>query len=169
MVVVHVEADADLPPLSVAKTFKALAEKEKPDLILLGKQAIDTDASQTGAMLGGLLKWPTASFISQLKPDGDSFNIERETDVGIEVLKVSSPAVMTVDLRLNEPRYATLPNIMKAKKKPVESFTLADLQVTPQKNYSVVSVEDPPSREAGIKVPDTASLFDKLKNEAKVL
>lgn len=160
--------DMDLEPLSVAKALKQIVDEEKPDLILLGKQSIDNDAAQTGPMLAGLLNYPQATFASEIDiQDKNKVLVTRETDDGMETLSLSLPAVVTADLRLNEPRYATLPNIMKAKKKKIDTKDIDMKGFTTNLEY--VKVQDPPVRSAGIKVPDVDTLVDKLKNEAKVL
>ncbi|WP_019939476.1 electron transfer flavoprotein subunit beta/FixA family protein [Bordetella sp. FB-8] len=164
-----VQTDAELQPLAVAKLLKALAEKEAPQLIILGKQAIDDDANQTGQMLAALLGWPQATFASKIELGDGSATVTREVDGGLETIKIKLPAIVTTDLRLNEPRYVTLPNIMKAKKKPLETLTPADLGVDPAPRIKTLKVTDPPARKAGIKVADVAALVDKLKNEAKVV
>jgi electron transfer flavoprotein beta subunit len=164
-----VETDARLEPLAVAKLLKALVEKEQPGLVILGKQAIDDDSNQTGQMLAALLDWPQATFASKVEVEGDTVRVTREIDGGSETLSLTMPAIITTDLRLNEPRYVTLPNIMKAKKKPLENVKPADLGVDPAPRLTVVKVSDPPARKAGIKVADVAALVDKLKNEAKVI
>jgi len=162
---IHVETDVDVEPLGVAKCFKALVASEKPSLIILGKQAIDDDSNQTGQMLAGLLDWPQGTFASKLliSDDKKSADVEREVDGGAETVRVSLPAVVTADLRLNEPRYATLPNIMKAKKKPLDTKTPADLGVDVTRRTNVLSVEEPAVRKAGIKVKDVDELVSKLK------
>jgi electron transfer flavoprotein beta subunit len=164
-----VETEAELQPLAVAKLLKAIVEREQPGLVILGKQAIDDDSNQTGQMLAALLGWPQATFISKLHVEGESASVSREVDEGLEQLRVRLPAVVTVDLRLNEPRYASLPNIMKAKKKPLDTLKPADLgvDVTPRLQY--VRFEEPPKRQAGIKVQSVADLVARLKNEAGVL
>lgn len=164
-----VETDVELQPLAVAKLLKAVADKEGSQLIIAGKQAIDDDANQTGQALAALLGWPQATFISKLEPGADEITITREIDGGLEKLAVKLPAVVTVDLRLNEPRYATLPNIMKAKKKPLENIKPADLGVDVTPRLTTLSVSEPPTRSAGVIVADVAQLVDKLKNEAKVI
>jgi electron transfer flavoprotein beta subunit len=164
-----VETDARLEPLAVAKLLKALVEKEQPGLVILGKQAIDDDSNQTGQMLAALLDWPQATFASKVDVEGDTVRVTREIDGGSETLSLTMPAIITTDLRLNEPRYVTLPNIMKAKKKPLENVKPADLGVDPAPRLTVVKVSDPPARKAGIKVADVAALVEKLKNEAKVI
>ena len=164
-----VETDAELQPLAVAKLLKALVEKEQPNLVICGKQAIDDDANQTGQMLAALLGWPQATFASNVRIDGDSLTVVREIDGGLETLKMKLPAVVSTDLRLNEPRYATLPNIMKAKKKTLDTVTPATLGVDVAPRLTTLKVAEPPARSAGIRVADVAQLVDKLKNEAKVL
>jgi electron transfer flavoprotein beta subunit len=164
-----VETDVELQPLAVAKLLKAIAEKEKPALVIAGKQAIDDDANQTGQVLAALLGWPQATFISKLVPGADEITVTREIDGGLETLAVKLPAVVTVDLRLNEPRFATLPNIMKAKKKPLETVKPADLGVDVTPRLTTLKVVEPPKRSAGIVVADVAQLVDKLKNVAKVI
>lgn len=170
---IHIETDmrtdSEMQPLAVAKVFKHLAEKEKVNMVLLGKQAIDGDNCQTGPMTAALLNWSQCTFAAELAVDGTSITADRETDTGTEKIKLSLPAVITADLRLNEPRYATLPNIMKAKKKPIEVIKAADLGIDLAPRNTVVSVEDPPTRKAGIEVPDVDTLIDKLKNEASVI
>lgn len=164
-----VETDAELQPLAVAKLLKALADKEQPQLIILGKQAIDDDCNQTGQMLAALLGWPQATFASKVVIDGDKVNVTREVDGGLETLALTLPAIITTDLRLNEPRYVTLPNIMKAKKKTLEVVKPADLGVDVVSHLKTLKVTEPPKRSAGIKVPDVATLVAKLRNEAKVI
>jgi len=164
-----VESDADLQPLAVAKLLKALVDKEQPQLVILGKQAIDDDSNQTGQMLAALLGWPQATFASKVEVAGDSVQVTREIDGGLETLSLPLPAVITTDLRLNEPRYATLPNIMKAKKKPLETVKPAELGVDVAPRLTTLKVVEPAARSAGIRVADVAQLIDKLKNEAKVL
>lgn len=166
---IHVEASHDTEPLAVAKILKALVAKEEPGLVILGKQAIDDDSNQTGQMLSALLGWPQATFASGVEIAGDSLNVIREVDGGLEHITSSMPAVITVDLRLNEPRYASLPNIMKAKKKPLDQVSLDELGVDASQRLTVVKVEEPPAREAGITVGSVNELVDKLKNEAKVI
>ncbi|XP_016061453.1 PREDICTED: electron transfer flavoprotein subunit beta isoform X2 [Miniopterus natalensis] len=169
---IHVEvpaAEADrLGPLQVARVLAKLAEKEKVNLVLLGKQAIDDDCNQTGQMTAGFLDWPQGTFASQLTLEGDKMKVEREIDGGLETLRLKLPAVVTADLRLNEPRYATLPNIMKAKKKKIEVLKAADLGVDLTSKLSVVSVEDPPQRTAGVKVETTEDLVAKLKEIGRI-
>ena len=164
-----VESDAELQPLAVAKLLAAVVKKEAPGLVILGKQAIDDDSNQTGQMLAALLGWPQATFASKLVPGDGKATVTREIDGGLETLEISMPAVVTTDLRLNEPRYATLPNIMKAKKKPLDTLKPADLGVDVAPRLTTVSVAEPAKRGAGIKVADVAQLVDKLKNEAKVI
>ena len=164
-----VETDADLQPLAVAKLLKAIVDKEAPKLVIAGKQAIDDDANQTGQMLAALLGWAQATFISKLVPGADEITVTREIDGGLEKLAVKLPAVVTVDLRLNEPRYATLPNIMKAKKKQLDVMKPADLGVDVAPRLTTLKVTDPPKRSAGIVVADVGQLVDKLKNVAKVI
>ena len=162
-----VETDVELQPLAVAKLLAAVAKKETPQLIILGKQAIDDDANQTGQMLAALLGWSQATFASKVVLGEGKATVTREVDGGLETIEVSLPAVISTDLRLNEPRYATLPNIMKAKKKPLEVVKPADLGVDVAPRLATVTVTEPPKRSAGIKVADVAQLIDKLKNEAK--
>jgi electron transfer flavoprotein beta subunit len=164
-----VQTDAELQPLAVAKLLKGLVDKEQPQLVILGKQAIDDDANQTGQMLAALLDWPQATFASKVEVSGDSVTVTREVDGGLETLSLKLPAIITTDLRLNEPRYVTLPNIMKAKKKPLETVTPEDLGVDVTPRLKTLKVSEPPARSAGITVPDVATLVDKLKNEAKVV
>lgn len=164
-----VQTDVELQPLAVAKLLKAVVDKEQPGLVILGKQAIDDDANQTGQMLAALLDWPQATFASKVEVSGDTVQVTREVDGGLETLSLKLPAIITTDLRLNEPRYVTLPNIMKAKKKPLETVAPADLGVDPTPRLKTLKVAEPPSRAAGVIVPDVAALVDKLKNEAKVI
>ena len=164
-----VKAEGRLEPLAVAKVLKAVVAKEEPGLVILGKQAIDDDASQTGQMLAALLDWPQATFASEVAVADDSVEVTREIDGGHDTVKLTLPAVITTDLRLNQPRYASLPNIMKAKKKPVEDITAADLGVDVAPRLTVVKVSEPPPRRAGVRVASVAELVDKLKNEAGVL
>ena len=166
---IHVQTDEELQPLAVAKLLKAVAAKEQPQLIILGKQAIDDDANQTGQMLAALLGWPQGTFASKLVLDGGKAEVTREIDGGLETVKLNLPAVVTTDLRLNEPRYASLPNIMKARKKPIESTTPADLGVDAKPRLITVKVEEPAKRKAGVKVKSVAELVEKLRNEAKVI
>ena len=164
-----VETTEELQPLAVAKLLKALVDKEQPQLIILGKQAIDDDANQTGQMLAALADLPQATFASKVEVAGDKATVTREVDGGLETLTLTLPAVITTDLRLNEPRYVTLPNIMKAKKKQLDIFKPEDLGVDVKPRLKTLKVSEPPKRGAGIKVPDVATLVDKLKNEAKVI
>ena len=164
-----VEAEEGPEPLAVAKILKALVEKESPGLVIVGKQSIDGDNSQTGQMLAALLGWPQATFASNLDIGDGDMQVTRETDAGLETIKVKMPAVVTTDLRLNEPRYASLPNIMKAKKKPIDNYTPADLGVDVSPRLKVVKIEEPPKRSAGVIVEDAAALVEKLRNEAKVI
>ena len=164
-----VETDAELQPLAVAKLLKAIADEEKPGLIILGKQAIDDDMSATGQMLAALLDWPQGTFASKLTIEGDSMTVIREVDGGLETVALSLPAIITTDLRLNEPRYASLPNIMKARKKPIETLKPADLGVDPAPRLKVLKVIEPAKRKAGVKVGSVAELVAKLKTEAKVI
>ncbi|KAI9499585.1 hypothetical protein BDB00DRAFT_794573 [Zychaea mexicana] len=170
---VHVEVkdDSTLQPLAVAKLLEAYTNKEekKPDLFILGKQAIDDDSNQTGQMLAGLLNWPQTTFASKVEFEGQSLKVTREIDGGLETVKTKMPAIITTDLRLNEPRYASLPNIMKAKKKPLVKITPEDLGVDISPRIQTLKVEEPPKREGGRKVGSVDELLDKLKNEAKVL
>src|SRR5574344_2870328 len=164
-----VQTDEELQPLAVAKLLKALVDKEQPGLVILGKQAIDDDANQTGQMLAALADLPQATFASKVEVADGKAQITREVDGGAETLSLSIPAVVTTDLRLNEPRYVTLPNIMKAKKKPLDTFKPADLGVDVSPRLKTLKVSEPPVRSAGIKVADVATLVEKLKNEAKVI
>ncbi|HEU0203936.1 MAG TPA: electron transfer flavoprotein subunit beta/FixA family protein [Burkholderiaceae bacterium] len=164
-----VETDAELQPLAVAKLLKALVDKEKPDLVICGKQAIDDDANQTGQMLAALTGWPQGTFASKVKKADGRIEVTREVDGGLETVSLQLPAVVTTDLRLNEPRYVTLPNIMKAKKKPLETVKPADLGVDVTPRLKTLKVSEPSSRKAGIKVPDVATLVAKLRSEAKVI
>ena len=166
---IHVETDAELQPLAVAKLLAALVAKEAPGLVILGKQAIDDDANQTGQMLAALADLPQATFASKVEVAGNQAEVTREIDGGLEVLSMGLPAIITTDLRLNEPRYVTLPNIMKAKKKPLENVKPADLGVDVTPRLKTLKVAEPAGRKAGIKVADVAALVDKLKNEAKVI
>jgi electron transfer flavoprotein beta subunit len=164
-----IKTDAEVEPLAVAKLLKAVCEAEKPDLVILGKQAIDDDSNQTGQMLAALLGWPQGTFASKVVKEGGKLHVTREVDGGLQTVALSLPAVVTTDLRLNEPRYASLPNIMKAKKKPLELKTPADYGVDIAPRLQVLKVAEPPKRTAGVKVPDVATLIDKLKNEAGVI
>ncbi|MBC6405891.1 MAG: electron transfer flavoprotein subunit beta/FixA family protein [Rhodospirillales bacterium] len=164
-----VKSDAILEPLAIAKLLKAVVEKEEPGLVILGKQAVDNDNNQTGQMLAGLLGWAQATFVSKIALEGEGLAATREVDGGLEKVILKMPAIVTVDLRLNTPRYASLPNIMKAKKKPLDSVTPEDLGVDVTPRLEILEVSEPPGRKAGIKVGSVAELLDKLKNEAKVL
>ena len=164
-----VKTDAPVEPLAVAKILKALVDAEKPGLVILGKQAIDDDSNQTGQMLAALLGWPQGTFASKVTIDGDAISVTREVDGGLQTVKLKSPAIVTTDLRLNEPRYASLPNIMKAKKKPIDEKTPADVGVDIAPRLEVLKTGDPPGRKAGVKVASVAELVAKLKNEAGVL
>ncbi|KAL1530628.1 hypothetical protein AB1Y20_001528 [Prymnesium parvum] len=166
---VHVVTDAETLPIHVAKLMKAVCEKESPDLVILGKQAIDDDSNQTGQMLAALMDWPQGAFASAVSIKDGGLEVTREVDGGLETLAMKLPAVITADLRLNEPRYATLPNIMKAKKKKIDKFTTDELGVELKQHLKVLSVEDPPKREGGAKVESVDELIDKLRNVAKVI
>ena len=166
---IHVKADGIIEPLAVSKILKAVVEKEKPDLVFMGKQAIDDDCNQTGQMLAALLNWPQATFASKIDVKDKSLQVTREVDEGLETIEVNIPAIVTCDLRLNEPRYASLPNIMKAKKKPLDQMNASDLGVDTKPRIEQIKVEEPPKRKAGIKVANVAELVNKLKNEAKVI
>ena len=164
-----IKADSNLEPLAVAKVLQKIIEKENPKMVLLGKQAIDDDCNQTGQMLSALLGWEQGAFVSKIEVDGNSVSITREIDEGLEMLKLSLPVIVTCDLRLNEPRYASLPNIMKAKKKPIDLLNVEDLGVDTSPRIKQIKVEEPPKRKGGIKVANVAELVSKLKNEAKVI
>jgi electron transfer flavoprotein beta subunit len=164
-----IQNDGPLEPLVVAKLLKAVVEKEAAELVIMGKQAIDGDNNQTGQMLAALLGWPQGTFISKIETADGGLKVTREVDGGLENLSLKLPAVVTVDLRLNQPRYASLPNIMKAKKKQIDTLTPADLGVDASPRLTVLKVVEPPARKAGVKVADVAALVDKLKNEAKVI
>jgi len=164
-----VKAEGTVEPLAVAKILKAVAEEEKPGLIILGKQAIDDDSNQTGQMLAALLGWAQATFASKLTVDGDEVTVTREVDGGLQTVKLKGPAIVTTDLRLNEPRYASLPNIMKAKKKPIDEKTADGFGVDLAPRLEIVKTSEPPGRKAGVKVASAAELVQKLKNEAGVL
>ncbi len=166
---VHVETDEDLEPLAIAKILKAVVEAEGSDLVILGKQAIDNDFGATGSMLAALLDWPQATFANSLEKDGESLSVAREVDGGLQTVKTALPAIVTTDLRLNEPRYASLPNIMKAKRKPIEAKTPADFGVDTAPRLKTLKVTEPPARKAGIKVESVEELVSKLKNEAGVI
>ena len=164
-----VETDVEVQPLAVAKVMKALVDKEQPQLVIMGKQAIDDDSNQSGQMLAALLGWPQAAFVSAIAVNGDSLDVTREIDGGLEKLKLKLPAVATTDLRLNEPRYVTLPNIMKAKKKPLENIKPDALGVDVAPRLTTLKVAEPAKRSAGVKVADVAELVAKLKTEARVI
>jgi electron transfer flavoprotein beta subunit len=164
-----IQSDQPLEPLAVAKLLKAVVEKEGPGLVIMGKQAIDGDNNQTGQMLAGLLGWSQGTFVSKVEQGDGEVKVTREVDGGLESLKLKAPSVVTVDLRLNEPRYASLPNIMKAKKKPIDSYSPEDLGVDVTPRVTTLKVAEPPARKAGVKVADVAELLDKLRNEAKVI
>ena len=166
---IHVKAEGIIEPLAVSKILKAVVEKEKPDLVFMGKQAIDDDCNQTGQMLAALLNWPQATFASKIEIKDKSLEVTREVDEGLETIEVNVPAIVTCDLRLNEPRYASLPNIMKAKKKPLDQMSATDLGIDTKPRIEQIKVEEPPKRKAGIKVANVAELVNKLKNEAKVI
>jgi len=164
-----VKAEGNVEPLAVAKILKSVVEAEKPGLVILGKQAIDDDSNQTGQMLAALLGWSQATFASKLEVEGSDFKVTREVDGGLQTVKLKGPAIVTTDLRLNEPRYASLPNIMKAKKKPIAEKTVADYGVDVAARLEVLKTTEPAGRKAGVKVKDVAELVSKLKNEAGVL
>lgn len=164
-----IETDENVEPLAVAKLLKGVVEKENPDLVILGKQSIDGDNNQTGQMLAALLGWGQGTFASKVEKDGDQLKVTREVDGGLETVSLKMPAVVTTDLRLNEPRYASLPNIMKAKKKPLETMAPSDFGVDVSPRVVTLKVTEPPKREAGIKVSSVEELVDKLHNEAKVI
>jgi len=164
-----VEHDGVVEPLTVAKLLKAVIAKESPGLVIMGKQAIDDDMNATGQMLAALMGWPQGTFASKLTIEGDRAIVIREVDGGLETVSLALPAIVTADLRLNEPRYASLPNIMKARKKPIETLKPAELGVDPAPRLTVIKVEEPPKRQAGRKVASVAELVDKLRNEAKVI
>lgn len=166
---VLVETDVELQPLAVARLLKAVVEREQPQLVILGKQAIDDDAGQTGQLLAALLDWPQATFASHIEIADGNATITREVDGGLEVVSLRLPAIVTTDLRLNEPRYVTLPNIMKAKKKPIDVVKPADLGVDPSPRLKTLKVVEPSARKAGVIVPNVAALVEKLKTEAKVI
>jgi electron transfer flavoprotein beta subunit len=164
-----VQTEETLEPLAIAKVFKAIVVDEKPDLILVGKQAIDDDCNQTGQMVSALLDWPQATFASKLEIGGDTARVTREVDGGLETIDINMPAVVTVDLRLNEPRYASLPNVMKAKRKPLDKKNLADLALDIANRMVTLEVTEPRARAAGVMVASVAELVSKLKHEAKVI
>ena len=166
---IHVKADSYIEPLGIAKILKKVVEKEKPDMVFLGKQAIDDDCNQTGQMLAAILGWPQGTFASKINLKDKTMEVVREIDEGLETLEINLPAVVTCDLRLNEPRFASLPNIMKAKKKPIDQMVAKDLGVDISNRIQQLKVEEPPKRKGGIKVSSVAELVSKLKNEAKVI
>ena len=166
---IHVKVNGILEPLAVSKILQKIVDKEKPDLVFLGKQAIDDDCNQTGQMLSALLNWPQATFASKIDVKDNKLEVTREIDEGLETIEINTPAIVTCDLRLNEPRYASLPNIMKAKKKPIEEIAASELGVDASPRLEQLKVEEPPKRKAGIKVANVAELVQKLKNEAKVI
>ncbi len=166
---IHVTTDEDLEPLAVAKILKAICDEEGPELVILGKQAIDNDYGSTGGMLAALMDWPIGSAANSMEQAGSELTVVKEVDGGLQTVKLQMPAIVTTDLRLNEPRYASLPNIMKAKKKPIEAKTPADYGVDTAPRLKTLKVTEPEARKAGIKVEDAAQLVDKLKNEAGVI
>ena len=166
---IHIKTDNDLEPLAISKIISKVAEEEKPSIILMGKQAIDDDCNQTGQMTSALLNWPQATFASKIEIDGQNAIVTREIDEGLERIKVSIPFVASCDLRLNEPRYASLPNIMKAKKKPIDTKEASSLGINIEPRIEQIKVEEPPVRQKGIMVSDVAELVQKLKHEAKVI
>ena len=166
---IHIKTDNDLEPLAISKIISKVAEEEKPSIILMGKQAIDDDSNQTGQMTSALLNWPQATFASKIEIDGQNAIVTREIDEGLERIKVSIPFVASCDLRLNEPRYASLPNIMKAKKKPIDTKEASSLGINIEPRIEQIKVEEPPVRQKGIMVSDVADLVQKLKHEAKVI
>ena len=166
---IHIKAEGAIEPIAVSKILQKIVDKEKPDLVFMGKQAIDDDCNQTGQMLSALLDWPQATFASKIEVKDGKLEVVREIDEGLETIEINMPAIVTCDLRLNEPRYASLPNIMKAKKKPIEQINVSDLGVDVAPKIQQIKVEEPPKRKAGIKVSTVAELVQKLKNEAKVI
>ena len=166
---IHIKVDGILEPLAVSKILQKIVDKEKPDLVFMGKQAIDDDCNQTGQMLSALLNWPQATFASKIDVKDNKLEVTREIDEGLETIEINVPAIVTCDLRLNEPRYASLPYIMKAKKKPLEEILASDLGGDISSRIEQLKVEEPPKRKAGIKVANVAELVQKLKNEAKVI
>lgn len=164
-----IKSDSDIEPLAVAKLLKAVVEEEQPELVILGKQAIDDDSNQTGQMLAALLGWSQGTFASKVEKEDGRLNVTREIDGGLQTISLKMPAIVTTDLRLNEPRYASLPNIMKAKRKPLDVKDVSDFGVDISRRLQVLKVTEPPKREAGVKVESVAELVDKLKNEAGVL
>ena len=166
---IHIKAEGYIEPLGVAKILKKVVEKEKPDIVFMGKQAIDDDCNQTGQMLSAMMGWPQGTFASKIEVKDKTIQVTREVDEGLETIEINLPAIVTCDLRLNEPRYASLPNIMKAKKKPIEQLIAKDLGVDILNRIQQLKVEEPPKRKGGIKVANVAELVSKLKNEAKVI
>ena len=166
---IFVKSLSNIEPISVAKAIKKVAENEKPDIVFMGKQAIDDDCNQTGQMLAALLGWSQGTFISKIDIEDNKVSITREIDEGLEMLKLNLPSVITCDLRLNEPRYASLPNIMKAKKKPIQELNIEDLGIDTTPRINLIKVEEPPKREKGIMVKSVDELINKLKNEAKII
>jgi len=166
---IHVNTDINLEPLAVAKLLASIVAKENPKLVILGKQAIDDDSNQTGQMLSAILGWSQGTFASNISIEDDNAKVTREIDGGLETLNIKLPSVITTDLRLNTPRYASLPNIMKAKKKPIDTVTPEDLEIDVTNRLSTIKVVDPPTREAGVKVETVQELVDKLKNEVKII
>ena len=166
---IHIKTDNYIEPLGIAKILKKIVEKEKPDIIFMGKQAIDDDCNQTGQMLSAFLGWPQGTFASKIEVKDKTIQVTREVDEGLEIVEINLPAIVTCDLRLNEPRYASLPNIMKAKKKPIEQLIAKDLGVDISNRIQQLKVEEPPKRKGGVKVSNVAELVSKLKNEAKVI
>jgi len=166
---IHIKTEGNIEPLAVAKILKKIVEKEKPDLVFMGKQAIDDDCNQTGQMLAAILGWAQGTFASKIELKDKAIQVTREVDEGLETLEINLPAIVTCDLRLNEPRYASLPNIMKAKKKPIEQLVAKDLGVDIANRIQQTKVEEPPKRKGGVKVASVAELVSKLKNEAKVI
>ena len=166
---IHVKAEGYIEPLGIAKILKKVVEKEKPDIVFMGKQAIDDDCNQTGQMLSAMMGWPQGTFASKIEVKDKTIQVTREVDEGLETIEINLPAIVTCDLRLNEPRYASLPNIMKAKKKPIEQLIAKDLGVDILNRIQQLKVEEPPKRKGGIKVANVAELVNKLKNEAKVI
>ena len=166
---IHIKSESYVEPLGVAKILKKIVEKEKPDLVFLGKQAIDDDCNQTGQMLAALLSWPQGTFASKIELKDKFIEVTREVDEGLETIEINLPAIITCDLRLNEPRFASLPNIMKAKKKPIEQLSAKDFDIDIENRIQLIKVEEPPKRKGGIKVSSVAELVGKLKNEAKVI
>ena len=166
---IHVKADGILEPLAVSKILQKVVEKEKPDLVFMGKQAIDDDCNQTGQMLSALLNWPQATFASKIEIKDNKLEVTREIDEGLETIEINIPAIVTCDLRLNEPRYASLPNIMKAKKKPIEIKSTEELGIDTKPRIENLKISEPPSRQKGVMVSDVAELVQKLKYEAKVI